>query len=371
MVHDLIEGPATIVTKAQRTRNRGRHRPRVRDRSEVHEAGASIRRRRDSTSQLETQTCLAAAATARQGQQPHLGQHLLQRLELGLPPHEARQLHRKVLPRLVGQPQRREPAGQIRMRDLANPHRTRHTPKPMFAQVDQLTALRKRVTDQLPRRPRHQDLTAMAGIHQPSRLVQHPPVVVIAPLLSDPRVQPHARPQRRDRPPRLALQRLLRGHRRRQRGRRRREHRVETITRPLDHTTAAGLDRPGISSSWRANAPCIDPVCCVPQRSRTLKIREEERDRPRRKHAHNTHHPPAQVHTRSHATANPPSGQRSQAARAGVPLAGYAHGPASHSGSYGTFRSSTAARYACARKATRPELAVPAAGPVAVGFLPA
>ena len=60
----------------------------------------------------------------------------------------------------------------------------------MVAQIDQLATRRKGVADQLASRARQEDLPAMTRIHQPSRLVQHPPVVVLPPLLRLARVQP-------------------------------------------------------------------------------------------------------------------------------------------------------------------------------------
>ncbi len=223
---------------------------------------------------------------AGQGQQPHLSEHILQPVELGLPPHERAQLNRKVIPRHLGQPQRREPAGKITVHHLAHPHRARHTPQPMLAQVDELTALRKRVTDQFPGRARHQDLPAMARIHQPSRLVQHPPVVVIPPLLSHPRVQPHPCTQRRGRRPQLALQCPLCAHRPGKRSGRGRKHSMKPITGALDDVTTVGLDRAGDQLVMACQRPMHRARLLLPQRRRTLQIREEKRHSPRRKHAH-------------------------------------------------------------------------------------
>ena len=137
----------------------------------------------------------------------------------------------------------------------------------------------------------------MPRIHQPCCLVQHPPVVVLPPLLGLTRVQGHARTQRRDRAPPLALQCLLCGHRGRDGRRRRRKHRVKTITSALDDMTIVGLDRAGDQQVVTCQRPTHRRRLLVPQRSRTLKIREEEGDRPRRKPTHKTTPLPRKRHT--------------------------------------------------------------------------
>ena len=136
------------------------------------------------------------------------------------------------------------------------------------------------------RRQRHHDLSPCATPIKRAGAVHLTAVIVAKSRFPPHRCAPHPHPQPTRLLERPRRQSELHRHRRVQRVTRRREHRVDPVTRRLDDVTAAGLHR-------AAEDRVVRRQCClhrfrvlVPQARRTLHIGEQERDRPRRQLRH-------------------------------------------------------------------------------------
>ena len=146
---------------------------------------------------------------------------------------------------------------------------TRQVAQPMLAQIDQVDARHHRR-----RGRRHQDLAAVAGGHHPRRPVQHRTEVVLTATLGLAGGDPHAHRQ---------PQRLLRLHRRVDRGAGRAERGAHPVTGVLEQPTPMRLDRRAQHLVMADQRGPHRLGVGLPATRRTLDIGEQERHRPRRR----------------------------------------------------------------------------------------
>jgi hypothetical protein len=175
---------------------------------------------------------------------------------------------------------------------LEQPLRPPQTTQDMLAQVDELHALGQLVADELLRRQRDDNLTSMRHRHQPSRTIQHRPVIVPVALLGAPGMQTHTHPNDQCLPPRLARQPALSDQRRLDRLTSRPEHRMDPVAQGLHHTAAVVTHRRTQDLVVASQGRLHRRRKLIPQPRRILHIGKQERHRPRRQLPHDTPSPP-------------------------------------------------------------------------------
>jgi len=146
----------------------------------------------------------------------------------------------------------------------------------------------ERVAYELRGRQRDHHLPTMRDGHESGRTIGSTAEVVALASLGFPPVDPHTNPQRFRECPRLNAKYPLRSQRRLKRVMRSREHRVHAIPCRLHDMTRIRFDRLAHDRIVTSKHPPHRLRMLLPQTCRTLKIGEQERDRPRRQLCHPT-----------------------------------------------------------------------------------
>ena len=190
------------------------------------------------------------------------------------------------------------------MDDLEDLLRPVQVPEPVTTEVNEIDERRECLAYEVGSRLRAQHLPGVRDAHQPRGSVERWAEVVTVALFRLAGVHPNPDRERTRLAPLLTFDRALRLDRRDYRLGRIREHCVHPIARHLDDEAAVPLDRAAQDRVVTRQRLSHRVAMLLPQTRRTLQIREQEGDRPRRQLAH---HPKCPIRT----TRAPPAGSRS------------------------------------------------------------
>ncbi len=245
---------------------------RILNRREVDEPRPVRELRQRLGARLQGQPGLAHPTGPGQGHEVVPSEVAHQLLDLGLTADECRELSRQVRGEGVDAPDLRE----LPRPDLVDPLRAGEVAEAMLTQIDQVAGFAY-----LGERLRCEDLSSVAGGHDPRRPIQRRPEVVTVALVGLPDVEAHANPDDRAAPG-LPSEHPLRCGRSRERIGRGCESDREPVAARGEHVPAVVLER--FADDHVVPSERLGHLVAVlfPESGRTFDVGEQERDGPRR-----------------------------------------------------------------------------------------
>jgi hypothetical protein len=275
----LDERAPRLLAHAQDARSLARHQPLVANGLQIDEPHPVRVRVHHRRADLQREARLAEPPHAEQSQQPRPLQHVLDLVALALASDERGQLLRQVVRRRLELAQRRKLLPKLRMHDLEDCLGGREPLQPHAAEIEQRHPVGEPVLHRLGHRPRHEDLLPVRRPHDPRRAVDRGAEIVVVALVRRPGVQSAAHLQRQPRRrPGVPQPQLDRNHRR-QRVRRRPEHRVDAVAGGLDDAPGVALDRLAQYRVVARDRLRHQLRLRLPQRGAPLDVGEEKRRR--------------------------------------------------------------------------------------------
>ena len=280
----------TFGPHVERRRDSGRHQLGIAHRGQLDEPDPVARAADDMLGYPQREARLAAAARARQGDEPLPLQQRAHCTRLGLAAHEAREVRGQVVERAIDRPKWTSDilqAGAAYVEHLLEPPEVL---QPMLTQVAEPDPGWDVLAESKSCRRRHEHLATVANCHQSCNPIDGRPEEVIVPSCALTRMDCHPRPDWDGWRPWFLLQReLCRGRGAYAVGRRL-EHRTERVTDGLEDDTTATFNGT-MQQRVVARERHFHRVGVVfPHPSAVLDVREQERHDGPHGHRKSLHH---------------------------------------------------------------------------------